>query len=180
MKLDSNKFKLTLKVINDKPKRDRTTQPKEVPPKKLTKLVNGKVIKQNYEYFVTVSYLEYKEHMIANTDASEISDKSENVTIPLTKESYDIKGVRVIFAKDSNIRIIRNETQLIFGNYDPNKYIPFKDNNIVRGWIVKINGVLQFKFRNVIFPNSSGYNTTNNRMDDEEFQWFKDIKDGKR
>ena len=179
MKLDVSKLKLTLKVTNNKPKRVRTTQPKEIPPKKLTKLVNGKVIKINDKYFITVPYLEYKEHMFGNTNLSEISDKPENITIPLTKESYDIKGVRVIFAKDSNIRLIRNETQLIFGNYDPNKYIPFKDNSIVRGWIVKINGVLQFKFRNVIFQNSFGYNRTNN-IDDEEFQWFKDIKDGKR
>lgn len=179
MKLDLSKFKLTLKATNDKPKRVRTTQPKEVPPKKLTKLVNGKVIKQDDKYFVTVSYFEYKEHMFANTNVSEISDKSENVTVPLTKESYDIKGVRVIFAKNSNILLIRNETQLIFGNYDPDKYIPFKHNSIVRGWIVKINGVLQFKFRNIILQNSFGYNRTNN-IDDEEFQWFKDIKDGKR
>ena len=117
--------------------------------------------------------------MFGNTNVSEISDKSESVTILLTKESYDIKGVRVIFAKDSNILLIRNETQLIFGNYDPNKYIPFKDNSIVRGWIVRINGVLQFKFRNIILQNGFGYGRTNN-IDDEEFQWFKDIKDGKR
>ena len=179
MKLDLSKLKLTLKVTNDKPKRVRTIQSKEIPPKKLTKLVNGKVIKQNDEYFVTVSYFEYKEHMFGNTNVSEISDKSESVTIPLTKESYDIKGVRVIFAKDNNILLIRNETQLIFGNYDPNKYIPFKDNSIVRGWIVRINGVLQFKFRNIILQNGFGYGRTNN-IDDEEFQWFKDIKDGKR
>lgn len=179
MKLDLSKLKLTLKVTNDKPKRVRTIQSKEIPPKKLTKLVNGRVIKQNNEYFVTVSYLEYKEHMFGNTNVSEISDKSESVIIPLTKESYNIKGVRVIFSKDSNILLIRNETQLIFGNYDPNKYIPFKDNSIVRGWIVRINGVLQFKFRNIILQNGFGYGRTNN-IDDEEFQWFKDIKDGKR
>lgn len=178
MKLDLSKIKLTLKV-SSKPKRVRTTQFKEIPPKKLTKLVNGKVIKKDDNYFVVVSYLEYKEHLFGNINVSEISDKQDNIIVPLTKESYDIKGVRVIFAKDSNIWIIRNETQLIFGNYDSNKYLPFKHNSFVRGWVVKINNVLQFKFRNIIIQNSFGYNRTNN-IDDEEFQWFKDIKDGKR
>ena len=179
MKLDLSKLKLTLKVTNDKPKRVRTIQSKEIPPKKLTKLVNGRVIKQNDEYFVTVSYFEYKEHMFGNTNVSEISDKSESVTIPLTKESYDIKGVRVIFAKDSNILLIRNETQLIFGNYDPNKYIPFKDNSIVRGWIVRINGVLQFKFRNLVTIKGYDYRYKG-LLDDDEFEWFKANKYGKK
>ena len=68
MKLDVSKLKLTLKVINNKPKRVRTTQPKEIPPKKLTKLVNGKVIKINDKYFVTSSYLEYKEPILKYND----------------------------------------------------------------------------------------------------------------
>ena len=54
MKLDLSKFKLTLKVTNDKPKRVRTIQSKEIPPKKLTKLVNGRVI-INSHYAVTFS-----------------------------------------------------------------------------------------------------------------------------
>lgn len=179
MRLDLSKFKLTLKVVNDKPKRVRTTQPKETPPKKLTKLVNGKVIKQDNNYFVTIGYLEYKERMFNNIDVSEITDNPKDITIPLTKESYSIKGIRVIFAKDSNVVVIRNETQIIFGNYNSDKYLPFTNGSRIRGWIVRINNILQFKFRNIILPNSRGYDRTNN-IDDEEFQWFKDIKDGKR
>ena len=179
MRVNLSNVKLKLKVV----KPTKRVEPKEIPPKKLTKLVNGKVVLIDGKYYCFVQYYDFNERLFGNTDIIEITDIAKSLNIPFTEESYDIRRFRTIFTRDKTkygyLSLVRTESQIVFGNYNPDKYIPFAPNWIVRGWIVKINNVLQFKFRNIILQNGFGYSRTNN-IDDEEFQWFKDIKDGKR
>ena len=179
MRVNLSNVKLKLKVV----KPTKRVEPKEIPPKKLTKLVNGKVVLIDGKYYCFVQYYDFNERLFGNTDIIEITDIAKSLNLPFTEESYDIRQFRTIFTRDKTkygyLSLVRTESQMVFGNYNPDKYIPFAPNWIVRGWIVKINNVLQFKFRNIILQNSFGYSRTNN-IDDEEFQWFKDIKDGKR
>lgn len=173
MTKDLSKFRLALKGIKAKVERDKI---KILPPKKLTKLVNGIIVENNGVYNVAIKYEDYKDRLTSNTIIDEIS-KSNLITIPLTEESYLIKDNVVLFNKKTKDCIIRNETQRIFGSFNNEKYIPFVNKTPVKGWIVRVNNIIQFKFRNVIL---NTYDLRHKLLDDEEFHWFNDIRNGKK
>ena len=171
MRVSLSGIKLKLKVA----KPTKKVEPKEVPPKKLTKLVNGKVVLIDGKYYCFVQYYDFNERLFGNTDIIEITDIAKSLNIPFTEESYDIKQFRTIFTRDKTkygyLSLVRTESQIVFGNYNPDKYIPFAPNWIVRGWIVKINDKLQFKFRNLVTIAGHNYNYRG-LLDDDEFEWF--------
>ena len=55
MRIDLSKIKLQLKVV----KPTKKVVPKEIPPKKLTKLINGKVLLKDGIYSCVISYDEF-------------------------------------------------------------------------------------------------------------------------
>lgn len=179
MRVNLSNVKLKLKIV----KPTKRVEPKEIPPKKLTKLVNGKVILIDGKYYCFVQYYDFNERLFGNTDIIEITDIAKSLNIPFTEESYDIKQFRTIFTRDKTkygyLSLVRTESQIVFGNYNPDKYVPFAPNWIVRGWIVKINNVLQFKFRNLVTINGYDYRYKG-LLDDDEFEWFKANKYGKK
>ena len=179
MRIDLSKVKLQLKVA----KPTKKVVPKETPPKKLTKLVNGKVLLKDGVYSCVISYDEYSNRMFNNVDIKEITDNTQSIEIPFTVESFDIKCFKTIFTRKKSkfgyLSVVRTESQAIFGNWSPDLYVPFAPNWIVRGWIVKVNNVLQFKFRNLVTINGYDYRYKG-LLDDDEFEWFKSNKDGKK
>lgn len=84
-------------------------------------------------------------------------DKSgnKNITIPFTEESYDVVGRGTVFLRnlDKNgrrIRIIRNERDAKFHPGFKEQYIPFAPNWVVKGYLIKENGVMYFHFKDLI------------------------------
>ena len=171
MRIDLSKIKLQLKVV----KPTKKVVPKEIPPKKLTKLINGKVVLKDGIYSCVISYDEFANRMFGNIDVKEITDNTQSIEIPFTVESFDIKSFKTIFTRNKSnfgyLSVVRTESQAIFGNWSPDVYVPFAPNWIVRGWIVKINDKLQFKFRNLVTIAGHNYNYRG-LLDDDEFEWF--------
>jgi hypothetical protein len=182
MKIDYSKIVLNLKVA-PKVRTTNKTERKVNPPKKLTKLVNGIVRLVNGRYTCFVDYNEFSERMFANVNVNEITTTTASIDIPFTIESYHIHDFKSIFTKTKEkygyVCLVRTESQVIFGNYPPSKYLPFAPNWIVRGWIVKINDTIQFKLRNLVTVEGHYYRYKG-LLDDDEFEWFKANKEGKK
>lgn len=88
-----------------------------------------------------------------------------NLILPFTTDSFSIKGKTTIFSryideKGRHIRYIRNEDKAKLSADNRALYIPFAPNWIVKGNIIRDNGVIKFDFLNLITKN--GYNTINN------------------
>lgn len=181
MRIDLSKIVLRLKTPSKKTR--VIIEPKEVPPKKLTKLVNGLVKLEDGIYTCVISYTEFAERMFGDIKVEEITTTIKSINIPFTVESFDCKLYKTIFlrakTKYGYLAQVRTESQCIFGNYPNSLYIPFAPNWIVRGWIVKIDNKLQFKFRNLVTVEGHDYRYKG-LLDDDEFKWFKANKDGKK
>lgn len=81
-------------------------------------------------------------------------ENSDILLIPFTTESYNIKGKEIIFSKeridDGRFRcIIRDKASAILYN-DVEHYIPFRENIVVTGNIVRINGKMYFRYKEFI------------------------------
>ena len=156
MRIDLSKIKLQLKVV----KPTKKVVPKEIPPKKLTKLINGKVVLKDGIYSCVISYDEFANRMFGNIDVKEITDNAQSIEIPFTVESFDIKSFKTIFTRNKSkfgyLSVVRTESQAIFGNWSPDVYVPFAPNWIVTGNIVKENLVLKFDFISLV--TIKGYN----------------------
>lgn len=79
---------------------------------------------------------------------------SDILLIPFTTESYDIKGKEIIFSKEriDNGRflcLIRDKASSNLYN-DVEHYIPFRENIVVTGNIVRINGKMYFQYKEFI------------------------------
>ena len=150
MRIDLSKIKLQLKVV----KPTKKVVPKEIPPKKLTKLINGKVLLKDGIYSCVISYDEFANRMFGNIDVKEITDNAQSIEIPFTVESFDIKSFKTIFTRNKSkfgyLSVVRTESQAIFGNWSPDVYVPFAPNWIVRGYIVKDNGTMKFDFKSLV------------------------------
>ena len=89
MRIDLSKIKLQLKVV----KHTKKVVPKEIPPKKLTKLINGKVLLKDGIYSCVISYDEFANRMFGNIDVKEITDNAQSIEIPFTVESFTIHTI---------------------------------------------------------------------------------------
>lgn len=81
-------------------------------------------------------------------------ENSDILLIPFTTESYNIKGKEIIFSKeridDGRFRcVIRDKASAILYN-DVEHYIPFRENIVVIGNIVRINGKMYFRYKEFI------------------------------
>ena len=104
-------------------------------------------INENREYRVSI--------------VSENDKVYNNMILPFTKESFDLKGRVNIFSKTKDehnryVRYVRNSEQAKYFPGDPNVYVPFAPNWIVTGNIVKENLVLKFDFISLV--TIKGYN----------------------
>lgn len=84
-----------------------------------------------------------------------------NMILPFTKKSYELKGCTNIFSRTKDehnnyVRYVRNEEKAKTFPGDPNKYVPFAPNWIVKGDIIKEDLVLKFDFKNLL--TIKGYN----------------------
>lgn len=81
-------------------------------------------------------------------------ENSDILLIPFTTESYDIKGKEIIFSKEriDNGRclcLIRDKVSSNLYN-DVERYIPFRENIVITGNIVRINGKMYFQYKEFI------------------------------
>lgn len=81
-------------------------------------------------------------------------ENADILLIPFTTESYDIKGKEIIFSKeridDGRFRcIIRDKASAILYN-DVEHYIPFRENIVIIGNIVRIDGKMYFQYKEFI------------------------------
>lgn len=111
--------------------------------------INGIVIIEDGIYKVNVPYKD------SNTNTT------KNINLLFTNESYNLKGKLVVFNKitkhsDKIIRHVRNIDKAKFFPGDPNKYVPFAPNWVVKGNIIRDNNILKFEFIELITIN--GYN----------------------
>lgn len=77
------------------------------------------------------------------------------LVIPFTERSYNIVGRTTVFTREvdkhgKRTRYIRSEANAKFIPGDPNRYIPFAHNWVVKGHIARENGILKFDFDDII------------------------------
>ena len=77
------------------------------------------------------------------------------LVLDFTERSYDLTGKTNVFSrtvdsKGKRIRFIRNLINAKFMPGLPEQYIPFAPNWIVRGYIVKDNGISKFDFKSLV------------------------------
>ena len=75
--------------------------------------------------------------------------------LPFTENSYNLKGRKYVFTRTKDefgrrTRYIRSEEKAKFHYGDSNRYIPFAPNWIVKGNIIRDNGILKFNFIDLI------------------------------
>lgn len=124
--------------------------------KKLTsKLIKGICFKEGDEFKIRLNVKALKPDII---------DKGQPdlLVLDFTDESYNIVGVISVFDRnpDKNgkyTRYIRSETNAKFHPGSQERYVPFCNNWICDGYIVKRNGKMMFDFNECIAP--EGYDT---------------------
>lgn len=75
--------------------------------------------------------------------------------VPFTEKSFDIKGRVNVFSRKPDkkgryTRYVRSEEKAKFFPGDPNNYVPFAPNWIVKGNLIRENTVLKFEFKSLI------------------------------
>lgn len=128
---------MQFKVAVPKPKRNRTSDGI----KRITnKIVKGKVFQEkDGTYKVSI-----------NTD-----DYPDLLVLAFTERSYDLTDKINVFSrtvdnKGRRTRFIRNTINAKYMPGLPEQYIPFAPNWIVRGYIVKDNGIKKFDFKSLV------------------------------
>ena len=94
----------------------------------------------------------------------DILDKGQPdiLLLDFTDESYNLRGVVSVFSRERDdkgnyVRYIRNASQCKFFPGNKEKLVPFCDNWICSGYIVRKDGKLMFDFNECISP--KGYDT---------------------
>ena len=82
-------------------------------------------------------------------------DFPDLLVLPFTENSYNLKGRKNVFSRTKDefgkrTRYIRSEEKAKFHYGDSNRYIPFAPNWIVKGNIIRDNGILKFDFIDLI------------------------------
>jgi hypothetical protein len=124
--------------------------------KKLTsKLIKGICFKEGNEFKIRLNVKSLKPDII---------DKGQPdlLVLDFTDESYNIVGVISVFDRnpDKNgkyTRYIRSETNAKFHPGSQERYVPFCNNWVCDGYIIKRNGKMMFDFNECIAP--EGYDT---------------------
>ena len=124
--------------------------------KKLTsKLIKGICFKEGDEFKIRLNVKALKPDII---------DKGQPdlLVLDFTDESYNIVGVISVFDRNSDkngkyTRYIRSETNAKFHPGSQERYVPFCNNWVCDGYIVKRNGKMMFDFNECIAP--EGYDT---------------------
>ena len=103
---------------------------------------------------VTVENGEYKCRIFADNNTTSSGD----IILPFTERSYNLKGKETIFDRvyndeDKKIRYVRTHVQSITFPGDPNKFVPFGPNWIVKGYIVETGGKKYFDFVDLLTIN---------------------------
>jgi hypothetical protein len=103
-------------------------------------------------------------------------NNSDILLVPFTTKSYDIKGREIIFSKEriDNGRhrcIIRDKLKANTYN-DVENYIPFRENIVITGDILRIDGKMYFRYREFISfsPFVEDYNPCLTREDKPLFK----------
>ena len=131
---------MPFKVAVPKPKRNKTSDGIK---RTTNKIVKGKVFQdENGTYKVSISMENDPVH-------------PDLLVLDFTERSYDLTGKTNVFSrtvdsKGKRIRFIRNLINAKFMPGLPEQYIPFAPNWIVRGYIVKDNGIKKFDFKSLV------------------------------
>ena len=135
--IDKKALKLGAIVISKK----RTREPKLV---KIGKLVRGKV-------FIDSDGV-YKVQIKLNTE-EEINNPL--LVLEFTEDSFNLVGRKSIFSREKDehnnyVRIVRQEHESKWFPGNNERFVPFAPNWIVRGYIVKDNGITKFDFKSLV------------------------------
>lgn len=131
---------IPFKVAVPKPKRNKTSDGIK---RTTNKIAKGKVFRdEDGTYKVSISM----DNDLVNPDL---------LILDFTERSYDLTSKTNVFSRsvDSKgryIRFIRNTMDAKFMPGLPEQYIPFAPNWIVRGYIVKDNGINKFDFKSLV------------------------------
>ena len=109
-----------------------------------------KIEAKNKKGRVVLEDEEYKVLLIDENDGIH-----SRTILPFTETSYNLKGRKNVFTRTKDefgrrTRYIRSEEKAKFHYGDSNRYIPFAPNWIVKGNIIRDNGVLKFDFIDLI------------------------------
>lgn len=128
---------IQFKVAVPKPKRNRTSDGiKRIS----NKIVKGKVFQEeDGTYKVSIT----------------IDNDPDLLILDFTERSYDLTDKidvfsRTVDSKGRRTRFIRNTINAKYMPGLPEQYIPFAPNWIVRGYIVKDNGIKKFDFKSLV------------------------------
>ena len=131
---------MPFKVAVPKPKRNKTSDGIK---RTTNKIVKGKVFQdEDGTYKVSISMENDPVH-------------PDLLILDFTERSYDLTGKINVFSrtvddKGRRTRFIRNPINAKFMPGLPEQYIPFAPNWIVRGYIVKDNGIMKFDFKSLV------------------------------
>lgn len=124
--------------------------------KKLTtRLIKGVCLKEGDEYKIRLDVKALKPDIIEKS-------QPDILVLDFTEESYELKGLNSVFSRNPGkdgkyIRFMRNETKAKFDYGSKERYVPFCNNWVCSGYIVRRNGKLMFDFNECISP--EGYGT---------------------
>lgn len=95
----------------------------------------------------------YEKNTIKLTDIFSI--KNEQLILPFTEKSLELKGKIYVFAKEkdvygNNICIIRDNITANISPGIPNQYDVFKENILISGHIIRNNNKLYFEYEDLI------------------------------
>ena len=131
---------MPFKVAVPKPKRNKTSDGIK---RTTNKIVKGKVFQdENGTYKVSISMENDPVH-------------PDLLVLDFTERSYDLTDKLNVFSrtvdnKGRRTRFIRNTINAKYMPGLPEQYIPFAPNWIVRGYIVKDNGISKFDFKSLV------------------------------
>lgn len=136
-----NKFKF----INKKKK------PKTNTDKRISKLVRGICIKDGEEFKISI------DARFLKTDVIKEESNPDLILLPFTEESYKLKNINSIFSKVPDkkgkyIRLIRSDWDCKFSDGNMEMYVPFCNNWVCSGHIIRRNNILMFDFNECIAP----------------------------
>ena len=131
---------MPFKVAVPKPKRNKTSDGIK---RTTNKIIKGKVFQdENGTYKVSISMKNDPVH-------------PDLLVLDFTERSYDLTDKlnvfsRTVDSKGRRTRFIRNTINAKYMPGLPEQYIPFAPNWIVRGYIVKDNGISKFDFKSLV------------------------------
>ena len=152
--------KFTINIAKGKPKVKRVSSSI-----KLSKLVKAKIVLDDDAIYK--AYIELP---------ASINELPDILSIPLTEKSYNLKGKQYIFTKKKDkdnryVCIVRTKQHAEHFPNSPVIYSSVMPGLIVKGYIVRNSGNLEFELKDIISFNE--YSTPINTILDEEDEYIK-------